>query len=69
MNMNKLLVKLAVQTGRLSSKKDNYIFDDDYQFIPTDKYDSKRSCKHADGYFAGIASIGNFPVYIGPIRP
>ena len=50
MNMNKLLVRLAVQTGQLSSKNDSYIFDYDNQFIPTDKYDSKRSYKHADGY-------------------
>ena len=64
MNMNKLLVRLAVQTGQLLPKNDNYIFDYDNQFIPTDKYDSKWSYKHADGYFPGIASIGNFPVYI-----
>ena len=55
---------MAVQTGQLTSKNDSYIFDYDNLFIPTDKYDSKRSYKHADGYFPGIASIGNFPVYI-----
>jgi hypothetical protein len=64
MKMNKLLVKLLVQTGQLSPKNEGYIFDYDNQFIPTDKYDSKRSYKQADGYFPGIASIGNFPVYI-----
>ena len=63
-DINKLLVKLLVLTGQLSSKNDNYIFDYDNQFIPAGKYDSKRSYKHADGYFPGIASIGNFPVYI-----
>ena len=50
--------------GQLSPKHEGYIFDYDNQFIPTDKYDSKRSYKHADGYFPRIASIGNFPVYI-----
>ena len=64
LDMNKLMVKLLVQTGQLSPKNKDYIFDYDNQFIPTDKYDSKRSYKHADGYFPGIASIGNFPVYI-----
>lgn len=64
MGMNKLMVKLAVQTGQLSPKNDDYIFDYDNQFIPADKYDSKLSYKHADGYLPGIASIGNFPVYI-----
>ena len=64
MGMNNLMVKLAIQTGQLSPKNDDYIFDYDNQFIPAQKYDSKWSYKHADGYFPGIASIGNFPVYI-----
>ena len=64
MDMNKLLVKLLVQTGQLSPKNKGYIFDYDNQFIPTDKYDSKRSYKRVDGYFPGIASIANFHVYI-----
>jgi len=62
--MNRLMVKLLTQTGQLSSAHEGYVFDYDNQFIPTEKYDSKRSYKKADGYFPGIASIGNFPVYI-----
>jgi hypothetical protein len=64
LKMNRLMVKLLVQTGQLAAKTSGYILDYDNQFIPTDKYDSKRSYKHADGYFPGIASIGNLPVYI-----
>jgi hypothetical protein len=64
MDMNKLMVKLLVLTNQLSSKCNDYIFDYDNQFIPTDKHDSKRSYKHANGYFPGIASIDNLPVYI-----
>lgn len=64
LDMNQLLVKLLIQTGQLSTRQANYIFDYDNQFIPTGKYDSKWSYKHADGYFPGIASIGNHPVYI-----
>jgi hypothetical protein len=64
MDMNRLMVKLLLETKQLSSKGDNYIFDYDNQFIPTGKFDSKRSYKKADGYFPGIASIGNYPVYI-----
>ena len=41
MDMNKLLVRLAVQTGNLSPENDNYIFDYDYLFIPTDKISVK----------------------------
>lgn len=62
--MNRLMVKLLVQTGQLLPEHGDYVFDYDNQFIPTEKYDSKRSYKHADGYFPGIASIGNYPVYI-----
>jgi len=62
--MNRLMIKLLVQTGQLSPKYEDYIFDYDNQFIPTEKYDSKRSYKKADGYFPGIASIKNHPVYI-----
>lgn len=64
MDMNKLMVRLLVEMGQLVPQKEGYIFDYDNQFIPTEKYDSKRSYKKADGYFPGIASIGNFPVYI-----
>jgi len=63
-SMNRLMVKLLTQTNQLSAHHEGYIFDYDNQFIPTDKYDSKRSYKHADGYFPGIASINNLPVYI-----
>lgn len=64
MNMNRLMIKLLVELKQLSSEQEDIIFDYDNQFIPTDKYDSKRSYKKADGYFPGIASIGNIPVYI-----
>lgn len=64
LTMNKLMVELLLLTGQLNPKNEGYVFDYDNQFIPTDKYDSKRSYKHADGYFPGIASIGNLPVYI-----
>jgi len=62
--MNELMVRLLVQTKQLTPNKKGYVFDYDNQFIPTEKYDSKRSYKKADGYFPGIASIGNHPVYI-----
>jgi hypothetical protein len=62
--MNNLMVRLLVLTNQLSPLKGDYVFDYDNQFIPAEKYDSKRSYKHADGYFPGIASINNYPVYI-----
>lgn len=64
LKMNRLMVDLLLTTKQLSPHKKDYIFDYDNQFIPTGKYDSKRSYKKADGYFPGIASIDNHPVYI-----
>lgn len=63
-NLNELMVKLLINTGQLAPNNKEYIFDYDNQFIPTGKYDSKRSYKKADGYFPGIATIDNMPVYI-----
>ena len=57
MKMNNLLVNLLVLTNQLDTNNKDYVLDYDNQFIPTDKYDSKRSYKKAEGYFLGIASI------------
>ncbi len=62
--LNKLLVRLLLQTSQLKPTEKKHVFDYDNQFIPKEKYDSKRSCKHANGYFPGVASINNFPVYV-----
>ena len=63
-NLNRLLVKQLVHCNQLLSSNAEYTFDYDNQFLPTDKFDAKRSYKHADGYFPGIATINNMPVYI-----
>lgn len=62
--MNQLMMGLLLKTGQLSPEQDGYILDYDNQFIPNGKYDSRRSYKKKDGYFPGIASIDNLPVYI-----
>jgi len=64
MKLNELMIELLIHCKQLNPNNQDYIFDYDNQFIPTDKYDSKRSYKKADGYFPGIATIGNHPVYI-----
>lgn len=63
-NLNELMVELLINTGQLNANNKEYVFDYDNQFIPTGKYDTKRSYKKADGYFPGIATIDNMPVYI-----
>ena len=63
-NLNRLMIKQLVHCNQLSPSNAEYTFDYDNQFLPTDKFDAKRSYKHADGYFPGIATINNMPVYI-----
>jgi hypothetical protein len=46
MDMNQLMVSLLVKTKQLLPGNKDYIFDYDNQFIPTGKYDSKRSYKN-----------------------
>lgn len=41
-----------------------YDFDFDHQFIPCEKYDSKKGYKMRDGYFPGVATLGKQIVYI-----
>jgi hypothetical protein len=62
--LNRLMVKQLILCKQLSPDNTGYTFDYDNQFLPADKHDAKRSYKHADGYFPGIASIDNMPVYI-----
>jgi hypothetical protein len=62
--MNGLLVGLPVRTGQLVPETKGQVLDFDNQFIPADKYDSKKGYKKKNGYFPGIASIDNRPVYV-----
>jgi hypothetical protein len=62
--MNNLMVRLLIESKQLSAEKSGYIFDYDNQFIPTEKYDSKRGYKMSKGYFPGVGSIDGHPVYI-----
>jgi len=61
--LNVLLLKIQKEL-KLIDTNTGYKLDFDHQFIPTGKYDSKTSYKKKDGYFPGIASINELPVYI-----
>jgi len=41
-----------------------YDFDFDHQFIPCEKYDSKKSYKIKRGYFPGVSTIGKHIIHI-----
>lgn len=57
LNLDMLLHSEILKPTRL------YDFDFDNQFIPCEKYDSKKSYKMKDGYFPGVATIGKHIVY------
>jgi len=61
--MNTLLLKCLSVTGQIG-KGDVVDLDFDHQFIPSGKKDAKYSYKKADGYFPGIAAVGNLIVGI-----
>lgn len=62
--LNSMLVKTALHLGVLKSERTDYCLDFDHQFIPTEKYDTTYSYKQSRGYFPGVASIENTPVYL-----
>jgi len=62
--LNDLLMKTTVHLGVLKRERTDYCLDFDHQFIPTEKYDTTYSYKKERGYFPGVASISNTPVYV-----
>lgn len=62
--MNEFLINSAIEFNQLNPKDKNLIYDFDHQFIPADKYDAQYSYKNKKGYFPGVATIANIPVYI-----
>lgn len=62
--LNRFLIKTALHFGEIEKDKQEYCLDFDHQFIPTEKYDATWNYKQKKGYFPGVASINNTPVYI-----
>jgi hypothetical protein len=60
--LNELLLDLLVSTRQLT--KGMVDLDFDHQFLPTEKSDTKYSCKKKRGYFPGVATIGDLIVGI-----
>ena len=60
--LNALNLSLLLQSKILKPHQ-FYDFDFDNQFIPCEKYDSKKSYKMKDGYFPGVATIGKHIIY------
>ncbi len=60
--LNALNLDMLTDSNKLKSTQ-LHDFDFDNQFIPCEKYDSKRGYKMKYGYFPGIATIGKHVVY------
>lgn len=60
--LNAMNLDLLLQCKVLQAKQ-LYDFDFDNQFIPCEKYDSKKGYKMKQGYFPGVATIGKHIVY------
>ena len=61
--LNALSLDFLIQTRTLVPYQ-FYDFDFDNQFVPNEKFDSKKGYKMKEGYFPGVASIGQYIVYI-----
>jgi hypothetical protein len=62
--LNSFLIRSAIKFNQLNPNDKNLIYDFDHQFIPAEKYDATYSYKNKKGYFPGVATISNIPVYI-----
>ena len=61
--LNELNLDMLLQSNTLRPNR-FYDLDFDHQFIPCEKYDSKKGYKMKQGYFPGVASIGKEIVFI-----
>jgi len=61
-NLNILNIRILKELNLLEENK-YYDFDYDNEILPTEKYDTKSTYKKVNGYFPGMATIKNMPVY------
>ncbi len=62
--LNTFLIRSAIKFNQLNPKDKALVYDFDHQFIPAEKHDATYSYKNKKGYFPGVATISNIPVYI-----
>lgn len=62
-NLNRLNIRSLKLTDQLKTSE-SYDFDYDNQILANKKYDAKKTYKKNEGYFPGIATIGDKIVYI-----
>ena len=62
--LNKFPIRSGIKFNQLDPNDKGLVYDFDHQFIPAEKYDATYSYKKKKGYFPGVATISNIPVYI-----
>ena len=62
--LNTFLIRSAIKFKQLNPNDKDLVYDFDHQFIPAEKHDATYSYKNKKGYFPGVATISNIPVYI-----
>jgi hypothetical protein len=62
--LNAFLIRSGIKFKQLNPNDKGLVYDFDHQFIPAEKYDATYSYKNKKGYFPGVATISNIPVYI-----
>ncbi len=62
--LNTFLIRSAIKFNQLNPNDQGLVYDFDHQFIPAEKFDATYSYKNRKGYFPGVATISNIPVYI-----
>ena len=62
--LNAFLTRSGIKFKQLNPNDKGLVYDFDHQFIPAEKYDATYSYKNKKGYFPGVATISNIPVYI-----
>ncbi len=62
--LNTFLIRSAIKFNQLNPNSKDLVYDFDHQFIPAEKHDATYSYKNKKGYFPGVATISNIPVYI-----
>jgi len=62
--LNTFLIRSAIKFKQLNPNNKDLVYDFDHQFIAAEKYDATYSYKNKKGYFPGVATISNIPVYI-----
>ena len=62
--LNKFLIRSGIRFKQIDPNDKGLVYDFDHQFIPAEKFDATYSYKKKKGYFPGVATISNIPVYI-----